>query len=310
MAVAELWLLRAEQRQLAEGTFGRVYKATQVSTGHILALKKSRAYLTLQPTLLNHERLILQHLQGHPSIPRVLAYGRLEHFEYLAMELLWMDLEDARRRRPSLPAVHVLVVADQMISALKHIHKNGLVHCDLKPGNILLHPTDPKRLYLVDYRLTRAIASTTKPSHSLDVPLRSHGIIGTLAYVSLNMHYGILPAPRDDIESLGYVLFSIAQGDLPWTHNVQHGTRRTRQDQVRIKSSDISALTLPPMGYLVFGQMVDYARSLKFDFTRLRAPTFAYTRDSCASWLARLFCRRLAYPSRGFVRLSVRFSYS
>jgi serine/threonine protein kinase len=55
------------------------------------------------------------------------------------MELLGMALDDVHERRPSLPAVNILVVADQMISALEHVHNNGLVHCDLKPGNILLH---------------------------------------------------------------------------------------------------------------------------------------------------------------------------
>ncbi|KAG2367144.1 kinase-like domain-containing protein, partial [Suillus spraguei] len=132
----------------------RVYKATRVATGQTMAIKKSRAFLALKSTLLNHERRVLQRLQGHPSIPTVFAYGRLEHFEYLAMQLLGTNLTDVWERG-NLPAVETLVVADQMISALEHIHKNKLVHCDLKPGNIILHPTDPKRLYLVDYGLTR-----------------------------------------------------------------------------------------------------------------------------------------------------------
>jgi len=74
------------------------------------------------------------------------------------------------------------------VSALEHVHKNGLVHCDLKPGNILLHPSDPNRLYLVDYGLARSIVSETQtsPSHT-----PSYNIVGTLQYASLNMHHGI-----------------------------------------------------------------------------------------------------------------------
>ena len=92
-----------------------MYKATRVATDQTVALKKSRASLALNNTLLNHERLILQLLHGHPSIPEVLAYGRLKHFEYLAMELAGIALNDVRKQRLSLPAANILVIADQMV---------------------------------------------------------------------------------------------------------------------------------------------------------------------------------------------------
>ncbi|KAG2119123.1 kinase-like domain-containing protein, partial [Suillus discolor] len=216
--------------------------------------------LALKTTVLDHERRVLQRLGGNLSIPKVFAYGRLEHFEYLAMQLLGMNLGEVQARRP-LPAVNTLVVADQMISALEHIHKNKLVHCDIKPGNILLHPTDSKRLYLVDYGLARAIVHVNL---STDEPLTSHAI-GTLEYVSLNVHRHIRSAPRDDIESLGYTLLSLARGDLPWTYNTRHGTSKNQEVQVRIKKQQFSGADMSPDGLPCFGQMIDYARSLKFD---------------------------------------------
>ena len=98
-----------------------MYEAARLGSTQIVALKKSRASLALKSTLLNHERLLLQRLQGHPSIPKVLAYGRLRHFEYLAMELLGMALDDVHERRPSLPAVNILVVADQMVCRMSKL---------------------------------------------------------------------------------------------------------------------------------------------------------------------------------------------
>ena len=92
-----------------------MYKATRVATGKIVALKKSRASLALNNTLLNHERRLLQLLNGHPSIPEVLAYGRLKHFEYLAMELAGIALNDVCKQRLYLPAANILVIADQMV---------------------------------------------------------------------------------------------------------------------------------------------------------------------------------------------------
>ena len=95
------------------------------------------------------------------------------------------------------------------------------------------------------------------------------------------MHYGIRkyaylnysllpeetigPAPRDDIESLGYLLLILALGDLPWTYNVQYGTRKTRHNQVRIKKQRHSGANLVPDGLPFIGEMIDYARSLNFD---------------------------------------------
>ena len=100
---------------------GRVYEAARLGSTQVVALKKSRASLTLKSTLLNHERLLLQRLQGHTSIPKVFAYGRLKHFEYLAMEFLGMALDNVHERRPSLPVVNILVVADQMVCRMSKL---------------------------------------------------------------------------------------------------------------------------------------------------------------------------------------------
>src|SRR6202167_4144965 len=75
----------------------------------------------------------------------------------------------------------------------------------------------------------------------------------------------VAPAPRDDIESLGYSLLHLASGDLPWFYNVLHGTRKTQYDQVWIKKQRYSGADLAPDGLTFIGDMIDYARSLNFD---------------------------------------------
>ncbi|KAG2053527.1 hypothetical protein BDR06DRAFT_885947 [Suillus hirtellus] len=101
----------------------------------------------ISSTLLNHER---RGPAGTHFHPKSFAYGRLEHFEYLAVQLLGMNVDEVRAPCPLPAVVGTLVVADQMISALEHIQKNKLVHCDPKTGNIFIHPTDFRYLYLVD----------------------------------------------------------------------------------------------------------------------------------------------------------------
>jgi serine/threonine protein kinase len=64
---------------------------------------------------MEYEAHILQLVAGHPSIPPVIAYGRFEHFEYLALELLGPSLGDAIRKEGKLPLQDVLRIADQMV---------------------------------------------------------------------------------------------------------------------------------------------------------------------------------------------------
>ena len=77
--------------------------------------------------------------------------------------------------------------------------------------------------------------------------------------------WSIAPAPRDDIEFLGYSLLHLASGDLPWFYNVWHGTRKTQYDQVWIKKQRYSGADLAPDGLSFIGAMIDHARSLNFD---------------------------------------------
>lgn len=80
-----------------------------------MALKTSRVSLRVKRTLLHYEANLMCLLTGHPSIPAVLAYGRVEHFEYLAMELLGHSLGDIVKHEGRQPLQFVLHVADQMV---------------------------------------------------------------------------------------------------------------------------------------------------------------------------------------------------
>ena len=78
-------------------------------------MKKSRVSLRVKRTALKHEGRILQLLQGHPSIPEVYAHGRLEHFEYLSMELLGRCVGDLHQGSIGLPCILVSLVAKEIV---------------------------------------------------------------------------------------------------------------------------------------------------------------------------------------------------
>lgn len=98
---------------------GRVYTAIEVEhpNGRVVALKKSRVSIKFSRTLLLYEAQVLCLLQGHPGIPEIYAWGHLEHFEYISMELLGGEISFEGREVGERTA-GVAVVASQMVRSL------------------------------------------------------------------------------------------------------------------------------------------------------------------------------------------------
>ena len=94
-----------------------------------------------------------------------------------------------------------------VIHCLRFIHSLGFVHCDVKPGNILL---SGGRAVLGDLGLAK------KYQHGRRIPDKKNKRFGTLAYMSLDVHARILPTRRSDMESLGWVIVELFGGKLPW----------------------------------------------------------------------------------------------
>ena len=97
-----------------------VYKATEQHSGRAVALKKGRVSLLIKNTLFQHEAAVLKTLRGHPSIPDVFAYDRIEHFELLSMPLYDQCLDDLMSESSPLPVPLVLRIMDQLVSTPVH----------------------------------------------------------------------------------------------------------------------------------------------------------------------------------------------
>ena len=81
----------------------------------------------------------------------------------------------------------------------------------IKPDNILIGGLENDELFLIDFGLAKKFRN--KSEH---VPYRRHGMVGTVRYASINTHREIQQSRRDDLESLGYILVSLAGKRLPW----------------------------------------------------------------------------------------------
>ena len=106
-----------------------------------------------------------------------------------------------------------VLLADQMLSRIEWVHKNGLIHCDIKPQNFIMG-RDLKTLYLIDYGLSKNYKNARTNQH---IPKRDGvSFAGTPVFASINAGLGAEQSRRDDMESLGYVLMFLLKGDLPW----------------------------------------------------------------------------------------------
>ncbi|KAH7339153.1 kinase-like domain-containing protein, partial [Rhizoctonia solani] len=229
-----------------------------------VALKQSRASLRLKRPLLQHEARILKMLSGHPNIPKVYAYGRIEHFELLSIQLLHRSLRDVVEADGPLGAKTAANVAHQMIDALRCVHSHRLVHRDIKPDNIMLQSPENWQLCLIDFGLTCCLPSVTPVERSEDRG-PAH-VFGTLPFASLNAHEkGSQLTFRDDLESLSYTLLWLLRGSLPWSHYAKCGTQVGRIRQVLAQKKRHTGSTLATDLPVEFGELVDCARSLSLN---------------------------------------------
>jgi serine/threonine protein kinase len=157
--------------------------------------------------MLQHESRVLRLLAGHPNIPEVFSYGRVDYFELISMQLLQQSLAGVVEETGPLPLSQVLCLADQLVSiidkqirilltllllklaALDHVHTHGIVHRDIKPGNIMLNLSGSWKIYLVDFSLAyQPYGSRSRQNVGLDTQTEHVSVFGTVTYACLNAH--------------------------------------------------------------------------------------------------------------------------
>ncbi|KAJ7035703.1 putative casein kinase-1 hhp1 [Mycena alexandri] len=246
---------------IGSGSYGLVFRAVEVGSETAVALKKSRVSLRVQRTILRHESRVLQLLQGHPAIPALYGYGQLPHFEFLSMELLGSNAKELLVNQVRVQTV--VRVVQQMLSALSHVHKLGIVHRDIKPENLLISLSDPSKMLLIDFGISRLIHKGVPSQYN---PLKeSRNIVGTLHWASINAHDGIDLAPRDDLESLAYVALFLLRGDLPWRSGPNSESTQQSMARIRASKAECTGAALATNFPLEFGELLDHSRQLEFD---------------------------------------------
>lgn len=195
--------------RIAIGGMGEVWKANDSVIGRIVAIKILKDEYMGDPGFRERFRAEARHaaLVNHEGIANVFDYGEEDGSAYLVMELVPGEaLSSVLDREKILPATKVLHIVAQTAAALHAAHQAGLVHRDIKPGNLLITPDGAVKI--TDFGIARLADQ---------VPLTATGqVMGTVQYLAPEQASGKTASPATDVYSLGIVAYEALAGKRPF----------------------------------------------------------------------------------------------
>lgn len=195
--------------RIAIGGMGEVWKANDTVIGRTVAIKILKEEYLGDPGFRERFRAEARHaaLVNHEGIANVFDYGEEDGSAYLVMELVPGEaLSSILEREKILPATRVLHIVAQTAAALHAAHQAGLVHRDIKPGNLLITPDGGVKI--TDFGIARLADQ---------VPLTATGqVMGTVQYLAPEQAGGKPASPATDIYSLGIVAYEALAGKRPF----------------------------------------------------------------------------------------------
>lgn len=202
-------------RELHRGGQGVVYQAVQRTTGRTVAIKILREGPFAGPAdRLRFEREvnILAHLQ-HRGIVGILDRGEVSGVHYLVMDFVEGQALDRHAFENGLPLVDRLGLFIKVCDAVNAAHLRGVIHRDLKPGNILVDTEGEPRV--LDFGLAKSAATDSSDEPAAT---RTGQFVGSLAWASPEQAMGRLPEVdiRSDVYSLGVILYHLMTRQLPY----------------------------------------------------------------------------------------------
>ena len=250
---------------LGAGGMGEVYRALDTRIDRTVAVKVLPAHLSEKPEArerFEREARAISQL-SHANICQLFDLGQQDGIHYIVMEYLEGETLASRLGKGRLPIEQVLRYGAEIAEGLDQAHRSGVVHRDLKPGNIMLTRTGAK---LMDFGLAKTVASALPQSSGLSAtltaahpshPLTAEGtIIGTFQYMSPEQIEGKDADARSDIFSFGAVLYEMTSGQRAFDGKSQLSVASAILEREPEPISVVQPMAPPALQHLVQGALM------------------------------------------------------
>ena len=288
---------------------GEVYRARDTRLDRPVAVKVLPEEWSRSATLrkrLDREARTISQLQ-HPHVCTLFDLGSEKGVDYLVMEYLEGETLEERLREGALPLEDVVRIGGEIADAIEAAHRRGLVHRDLKPGNVMLTDTGAK---VLDFGLARegvgpAVGVETQAA-TVEAITSEGSLVGTIPYMAPEQLRRSPVDSRTDIWALGCILFEMTTGDRAFhgeksgrPHHCDHGIRsgstwRQPITDSRTARRDREAVSREEPGGSVAVCSQSLSRASRGP--RLRCRGFA-TRENSSDGVAMVCRRRRRAPS-------------
>ncbi|HUT55745.1 MAG TPA: serine/threonine-protein kinase [bacterium] len=194
---------------IGRGGMAQVYKARQLSLGRMVAIKEIKPAIAASPELVERFKREARTAASliHENIVQVYNFGEpREDSLFIVMEYVeGFDLKSLLARSTMVPPRIAAIVIREVARALAYAHARGLIHRDVKPGNVMV--SNQGEVKLMDFGIVREMDSDLT---------KTGAFLGTPNYMAPEQFLGEEIAPATDLFSLGVVLFEILTGQKPW----------------------------------------------------------------------------------------------
>ncbi len=265
-------------QRIGAGGMGVVYRAHDERLDRDVALK------VLPPGLLSDEAarrrfrkeaLALSRL-NHPNIETVHDFDTQEGVDFLVMEYIPGETLAQKLAGGPLPEKEVATLGAQIASALEGAHERGVVHRDLKPGNILVTPRGQAKV--LDFGLAMLLWPEGEVSQ-VETMSQTHAAVGTMPYMAPEQLRGEKVDARSDIYAAGAVLFEMATRQRPFPQKTAPTLINAIQHEAPPTPSTINRRISPTLDGIILkaldkdpSRRYQAARELRVDLERLSAP--------------------------------------